>query len=70
MSEGRLSLAKAITHPGMVLCEFDGIGDDLAADEGGFHAFGAHADAIRDHDRVEFDRSASSLANALFDAGG
>ena len=36
--------------------ELDGIGDHLAADERGLHAFRSHRDSIRDRDRVELHR--------------
>jgi hypothetical protein len=50
--------------------EFDRVGDDFAGDERGFHAFGAHGDAIGDGDGVELHRRAAGVADALLDGGG
>ena len=50
--------------------EFDGVGDDLAADQRGAHAFRAHGDAVGDGNRVELERSAAGGANAVFDVHG
>ncbi len=50
--------------------EFDGVGNDLAGDQRGLHAFGAHGDAVGDGDGVEFHRRAAGLANALLDGLG
>ena len=46
--------------------QLDGVGDDLAADEGGLHAFRAHGDAVGYGDRVVLQRRATGLANASF----
>src|SRR6267378_7895230 len=45
--------------------EFDGIGDDFTADQGGAHAFRAHRDAIRNGDGVELERSSTGGTNAF-----
>jgi hypothetical protein len=45
--------------------ELDRVGDDLAGNQGGFHALGAHGDAVGDGDRVEFNGSAAGGADAL-----
>ena len=45
--------------------QFDGIGNDFAADQRGLHAFGAHGDAIADGDGVELHRRAAGCANAF-----
>ncbi len=47
--------------------EFDGIGNHFAADEGSFHAFGAHGDAIADGDRVELHGGAARGTDAGLD---
>ena len=49
--------------------EFDGVGDDLAADEGGFHPLRARRDAVVDRDRVDFEGRAARRGNAFGDAG-
>ena len=43
---------------------FDGIGDDFARDEGIFHSFGAHGDAIGNSDGVEHDGLAAGRVRA------
>ena len=50
--------------------EFDGIGDDLARDERGLHALGAHGDAVGDGDGVELHGGSAGFADALLDGGG
>ncbi len=45
--------------------ELDGVGDDLARDQAGLHALGAHGDAVRDCNRVELHRRAAGVADAL-----
>src|SRR5271165_2841403 len=50
--------------------QFDGVRDDFAADERGAHAFGAHGDAVRDGDGVEFERRAARGADAFLDVDG
>jgi hypothetical protein len=50
--------------------EFDGVGDDFAADQGSAHALGAHGDAVGYGDGVEFQRGAARGADAGFDVGG
>src|SRR5437867_1725062 len=47
--------------------QLDGVGDGLAADERGLHAFGAHGDPIGDADRVELDRRAAGGADPFLD---
>ena len=47
--------------------QFDGIGDHFAGHERAFHAFGAHRDAVGNHDRVAFDGSAAGRANPFLD---
>ena len=47
--------------------ELDRVGDDLAADERGLHAFGAHRHAVADRDRVELHRRAAGRADARLD---
>ncbi len=47
--------------------ELDGVGDHLAAYEGGLHPFGAHRDAVGDGDSVELHRGPASLADAFLD---
>src|SRR5437868_2811217 len=47
--------------------ELDRIGNDLARDERGLHALGAHRDAVADRDGVELDRRAARFANAFLD---
>src|SRR6185312_7699723 len=46
--------------------EFDGVGNEVAADERRFHAFGAHGDAVRDRDGVELHRRAAGFTDASF----
>src|SRR5262249_4526943 len=46
--------------------ELDGIRDDLAADQRGAHALGAHGLAVGDGDGIELHGSAARGANALF----
>ena len=46
--------------------EFDGVGDNLAADERSLHALRAHRDAVGNGDGVELHGGAASGANALF----
>ncbi len=50
--------------------ELDGVGDDFAGDQRGFHALGSHGDAVVDRDGVELHRRATGLANALLDGLG
>ena len=50
--------------------ELDGVGDDLAGDQRGLHAFGAHGDAVGDGDGVELHGRAAGLANAFLDGFG
>ena len=50
--------------------EFDAVGDDFAGDERGFHAFGAHGDAVGDGDGVELHGRAAGFADALLDGLG
>ena len=50
--------------------DFDGVGNDLAADQGGAHAFGAHGDAVADGDGVDLHGGAAGGADALLDALG
>ena len=50
--------------------QFDGVGDDFAGDERGFHAFGAHGDAVGDGDGVELHGGAAGFADALLDGLG
>ncbi len=45
--------------------ELHRVGDDLAADQRGLHAFGAHGDAVGDGDGVELHRRAAGFAHAL-----
>ena len=45
--------------------QLDGVGDDLAADQRGFHALGAHGDAVADGDGAELERHALPGADAL-----
>ena len=44
--------------------ELDGVGDDLAGDEGRPHAVRPHRDAVRDRDRAELERRPAGLADA------
>src|SRR5690606_4008612 len=44
---------------------FDGIGDDLAGDQGVAHSFGSHADAVGDGDGVEIDRFAAGVGDSF-----
>ena len=48
--------------------QLDGVGDDLAADQRGLHALGAHGDAVGDGDGVELHRRAAGFAHALLDS--
>ena len=50
--------------------QFDGVGDDFAADQGGFHSLGAHGDAVADGDGAELERYAVGGADAFLDALG
>ena len=50
--------------------QLDRVGDDLAADERGAHALGAHRDAVRHRDGVELHRRAAGLAHAFLHLGG
>ena len=45
--------------------QLDGVGDDLAADQRGLHALGAHGDAVADGDGAELEGDALSGANPL-----
>src|SRR5579859_6574112 len=47
--------------------QFDGVGDDLAADQRSAHTFRAHGDPVRDGNGVEFERSTAGGANTVFD---
>ena len=47
--------------------ELDRVGDDLARDERGFHALGAHRDAVGDRDGVDLHRGAAGLADTAHD---
>ena len=47
--------------------ELDRVGHDLAADERGLHALGAHGHAVRDGDGVELHGRAAGLADARLD---
>ena len=47
--------------------ELDRVRDDLAADERGLHALGAHRHAVADRDRAELHRRAARRADALLD---
>jgi hypothetical protein len=47
--------------------EFDRIGNDLTADQGGLHALVTHGDAVGDGDGAEFARGAIGVRNALLD---
>src|SRR6478736_8177176 len=49
--------------------KFDGVGDDLAADERGLHSLRARCDAVVDGDRVDFERCATRRGYTLGDAG-
>jgi hypothetical protein len=44
--------------------KLDAVGDNLAADERGFHPLGSHRDRIRDRDRVELDRHPTGVVDA------
>ena len=50
--------------------ELDRVGDDLAADERGLHALGAHRHAVADGDGVELHRRAAGRPDALLDGDG
>jgi hypothetical protein len=50
--------------------QFDGVGDQFAADQRGPHAFRAHGFAVTDGDGVELHRGAASGADAFFHLGG
>ena len=50
--------------------ELDGVGDDFAGDERGFHAFGAHGDAVGDGDGVELHGGSAGFADAFLDGFG
>ena len=50
--------------------ELDRVCDDFAGDERGFHALGAHGDAVVDGDGVELHGGAAGLAHALLDGFG
>ena len=50
--------------------QLDGVGDDLAADEGGLHALGAHGYAVADGDGAELEGHAVGGADALLGAVG
>src|SRR6266404_9491852 len=46
--------------------KFYRVGDHFAADERGFHPFGAHGDAVGNRNRVELQRCAASFSDAIF----
>src|SRR5208283_337003 len=50
--------------------EFNRIGNDFAADQRSAHAVGAHGDAVGNGNRIEFQRSAASSADAGADVVG
>ena len=50
--------------------QLDGVGDDFARNQRGFHALRAHRDAVGDGDGVELHRRAAGLANAFFESFG
>ena len=50
--------------------QLDRVGDDLAADERGAHALGAHGDAVGHRDGVELHRRAAGRADAILDVLG
>ena len=45
--------------------QFDGVGDDLAADQRGFHALGAHGYAVADGDGAELEGHPVGRADAF-----
>ncbi len=45
--------------------QFHGVGDDLPADEGGFHALVTHGDAVADGDRGELPRCSLGFPDAF-----
>src|SRR5262249_11208271 len=47
--------------------QFDGVGDDFAADERSFHSFSAHGDAVGNGNGVEFEGRTTGFANAILD---
>src|SRR6267142_5710371 len=46
--------------------QFDGVGNDFAADQRSLHSFGAHGDVVGDGNGIEFERCAASFADAGF----
>ena len=50
--------------------DFNGVGDDLAADQRGAHALGAHGDAVANGDGVDLHGSPAGGADAFLDALG
>src|SRR5690606_17256573 len=50
--------------------QFDGVGDQLAADQRGLHALVAHADGVIDRHRVELQGRAPGVAHTLLDVLG
>ena len=50
--------------------KFDAVGDHVARDQRGFHAFGAHRDAVGDGDGVELHGRAAGGADTFLDGGG
>ena len=57
-------------HPLAERNQLDGIGDDLAADQRGFHPLGAHGNAVADRNGAELKGHAVGGADALLDALG
>jgi hypothetical protein len=50
--------------------QFDRVGDDLPAHQRGFHALGAHRDAVGDRDGVELEGGRAGGPDAVLDALG
>ena len=50
--------------------QFDGIGHDFTADQGGFHALRAHADTVRYDDAIKFEGDPTGLADTRFNLFG
>ena len=57
-------------HPLAESYGFDGIGDNFPADQGRFHALGAHGDAVADGDGAKLEGGSFALADAVLDGGG
>jgi hypothetical protein len=75
--------SSAIAAPGFVLSqavnavkhvpasgEFDRIGDQVARNQRGLHALGAHGDAVGNGDGVELHRRTTGSANAFLNRPG